>query len=191
MDLDLVPIPEQPIGPFFHVLTDPQNLGCMAGPDAQGERVRLMCRVFDSEGAPVANAMLELWQADAAGKYNHPEDTQEKTADPSFRGFGRRTTGADGDCVFETVKPGRVPGWNGSLQAPHIDVSVYTPGLLRRAVTRIYFAGDPANPDDRVLTLVPEDRRETLMAHADPEHPGAWNFTIRLRGESETVFFDI
>ena len=168
-----VPIPEQPIGPFFHVLTDPQNLGTVAGPAAKGERVHLGCRVFDSEGAPVTNAMIELWQADAGGKYNPP--------DPEFRGFGRRTTDDRGACVFETVKPGRVTG-----QAPHINVSIYTPGLLKRAVTRIYFADDPANHEDQVLALVPEDRRATLMAH---HSEGAWIFHIHLRGDRETVFF--
>jgi protocatechuate 3,4-dioxygenase alpha subunit len=190
--MDLAPIPWQTIGPFFHLgLTADATLARLAGPGAKGERVRLACRVWDGDGSPVSDAMVELWQADAGGKYNHPDDTQEKAADPAFRGFGRLPTNEDGACVFETVKPGRVPGWRGTLQAPHVNVSVFARGILQRLVTRIYFAGDPANQQDPVLALAPEDRRHTLMAHPDPEHPGVWNFEIHLCGECETVFFDV
>ena len=191
--MDLVPSPSQTVGPFFHLgLTANGALGCLAGPGAKGERIRLACRVLDGDGAPVTDAMIELWQADAGGKYNHPDDTQEKAADPAFRGFGRLPTNEDGACVFETVKPGRVPGWDSrTLQAPHVNASVFARGLLKHLVTRIYFAGDPANQEDPVLALAPEDRRDTLMAHPDAEHPGVWNFEIHLRGERETVFFDV
>lgn len=190
--MDLVPSPSQTIGPFFHfALTTNDDLGRLAGPGAQGERIRLVCRVLDGDGAAVTDAMVELWQADAGGKYNHPEDAQAKTPDPAFRGFGRLSTDADGACMFETVKPGRAPGCQAALQAPHVNVSIFARGLLQRLVTRIYFAGDPANPEDEVLALAPPDRRDTLMAHPDPEHPGVWNFEIHLCGERETVFFDV
>ena len=135
---------------------------------------------LDRDGKPVTNAMVELWQADAAGEYNSA----------SFFGFGRLASDDDGLCLFETVRPGRVPGWSGKMQAPHISVSIYAPGLLRRAVTRVYFAGDPANDSDQVLALIPEDRRPTLLAHPDPKS-GRWNFDLYLTGPCETVFFDI
>jgi protocatechuate 3,4-dioxygenase alpha subunit len=162
----------------------------MAGPEARGERVRLMLRVLDRDGGPVTNAMIELWQADAGGKYNHPADAQDKNADASFRGFGRLASDDRGLCVFETVKPGQVPGFKEKLQAPHINVTVYAPGLLRRAMTRIYFADDPANASDQVLALVPEDRRSTLFARPDGA-AGQWCFDLYLTGPSETVFFDV
>jgi protocatechuate 3,4-dioxygenase alpha subunit len=194
--MDLTHTAIQPIGPFYHFALTPgwetgdRSAGVMAGPDARGERLRLTIRVLDRDGCPVTNAMIELWQADAGGKYNNPADTQEKTPDPAFRGFGRLATDDQGLCVFETVKPGRVPGLKSRFQAPHINVSVYAPGLLRRAVTRIYFAGDPANASDHILELVPEDRRPTLFAGAGAK-PGDWCFDLHLTGPSETVFFDV
>ncbi len=190
--MDLVPSPSQTIGPFFHfALTADEALGRLAGPSARGERIRLACRVLDGDGAPVDDAMIELWQADAGGKYNHPDDAQDKAPDPAFRGFGRLSTNEDGVCVFETVRPGRVPGCGGTLQAPHVNVSVFARGLLNRLVTRLYFAGDAANEDDPVLALVSEDRRHTLMAHPEAGHRDLWNFEIHLCGERETVFFDV
>lgn len=193
--MHLVPTAIQPIGPFFHFALTPgwatgdNSAGVMAGPGAKGERARLTIRVLDSAGNPVTNAMIELWQADAAGKYNHPADSQDKLPDPAFTGFGRLATDDQGLCVFETVKPGRVPGLRGP-QAPHINVSVFAPGLLRPVFTRIYFAGDTANAPDYILSLVPEDRRTSLLAH-----PGAqkceWRFDLHLSGPCETVFFDV
>jgi protocatechuate 3,4-dioxygenase alpha subunit len=139
----------------------------------------------------VSDAMIELWQANAAGKYNHPEDPQATAADPDCSGFGRLGTDRDGVCVFETIKPGRVPGNDGALQAPHLNVSVFARGVLKRLATRIYFAGDPANVEDPVLALVPAERRATLMARPDPSHPTDWGMDVHLSGECETVFFDI
>jgi protocatechuate 3,4-dioxygenase, alpha subunit len=198
--MDLIHTANQPIGPFYHFALTPgwptgdNSAGVMAGPEARGEHVRLVVRVLDRDAGPVTNAMIELWQADAGGKYNHPADRQKKAPDPAFRGFGRLATDDQGLCVFETVKPGPVPamlpGLEGRMQAPHISVSVYAPGLLRRAVTRIYFEGDPANASDEILELVPEDRRPTLLARPGGE-PGEWCFNLQLTGPCETVFFDI
>ncbi|HVV47923.1 MAG TPA: protocatechuate 3,4-dioxygenase subunit alpha [Bryobacteraceae bacterium] len=189
--MDRIHTANQPIGPFFHFALTPDNsAGVMAGPQARGERVRLSVRVLDRDAKPVTNAMIELWQADAAGKYNHPADTQPKTPDPDFNGFGRLASDDDGLCVFETVKPGQVPGMEGKPQAPHINVSVYATGVLRRLVTRIYFAGEPSNESDGVLALVPENRRGTLLARPGAES-GAWHFDLYLSGPCETVFFDI
>jgi len=144
--MELVSTASLTIGPFFHfALTTDEAMGQMASPETKGERVQLVCRLTDGDGAPVSDAMIELWQADASGKYNHPDDSQEKKPDPAFHGFGRLETNDAGVCVFETVKPGRVPGPTGAQQAPHINVSVFARGLLKRLATRIYFAGDPAN----------------------------------------------
>jgi len=190
--MKLIPTGSQTVGPYFHLgLTDPRSVECIAGPAARGERVTLVCTVLDGDGVPVPDAMLEIWQANAEGKYHHPEDTQEKALDPACEGFGRMGSDAAGVMKFETIKPGRVPGPHNRLQAPHLNVSILARGLLKRLPTRIYFAGDPANEEDPVLALVPEERRQTLMAQPDRSKPGQWNFVIHLQGERETVFFDV
>jgi protocatechuate 3,4-dioxygenase alpha subunit len=189
--MDLAPTPSQTVGPFFHLGFTATFDGTLATSGAKGERVRLICRVFDGDGVPVPDAMIELWQADADGKYHHPDDPQGKSADPAFRGFGRMATSEDGSCAFQTIRPGRVPGARDTLQAPHLNVSVFARGILKRLATRIYFSGDPANGGDAVLALVPEERRDTLMALPDPEHSGTWQFDVYLCGERETVFFDV
>jgi protocatechuate 3,4-dioxygenase alpha subunit len=190
--MDLVPIPSQTAGPFFHLgLTVTRSVPRIAGADAKGERVSLTCRVIDGDGNPVNDAMIEIWQADASGKYNHPDDTQEKSADPTWFGFGRAATGEDGSCRFETIKPGRVPGPGNTLQAPHLTVAIFARGMLKQLHTRIYFAGDVANDDDPILALVPPARRETLLAQPDGPGSGRWKFDIHLQGDQETVFFDV
>ena len=176
---ELIATASQTVGPFFHVFFKPETLrATMFGPEAAGERLRLTCRVADAKGLPIPDALIELWQADGNGEY-------------SSGGFGRLATSDGGVCVFETIRPGRVPGLNGQRQAPHINVIVLARGLLRHFHTRIYFVGDPANAEDAALLLVPEDRRSTLMARLNPEQSGSWDFEIHLSGERETVFFDI
>jgi protocatechuate 3,4-dioxygenase alpha subunit len=189
---DLQPSAFQTVGPFFHLgCIDTRSVSCLAGAKAKGERMHLTCVVLDGEGAPIPDAMIEIWQADAEGKYNHPADWQEKVADVECSGFGRLATDENGMCVFETVRPGRVAGNDGGLQAPHLEISVFARGVLNRLVTRAYFEGDPANLEDPILALVPAERRATLMAHADSRNAGDWRFEIRLCGEDETVFFDV
>ena len=183
--------PSQTVGPFFHFLTRNADLGCIARADAKGERIRLHLRLLDGDGLPVPDGMLEIWQADASGKYEHPEDSQEQMPDPMFCGFGRMATDQSGSCMFETVHPGPVPDRHGGVQAPHLNISVFARGLLNRLCTRIYFEGDSALQADPVLALVPEDRRHTLLALRDTNRPGGWNFTIHLQGGDETIFFDI
>ena len=190
--MDLVPSPSQTIGPFFHIYFDAKGVcGCIAGAEAKGEHIQLTCRVVDGDGVPIPDALIELWQTDAQGIFNHPADERHGNADPAVLGFGRLPTDNEGICVFETVRPGRIPAPAGSSYAPHIVVSVFGRGLLKRLVTRIYFAGDSANRDDSVLALVSQGRRETLMAHPDSTRLGLRNFDIRLSGDDETVFFDV
>ena len=190
-DLDLVPTPSQTVGPFFAIelTVDEHCVKYLAGPQAKGERVSITFRVLDADGAPVDDAMLEIWQADANGKYNHPDDLQPKQLDPGWIGFGRIATGKDGSCVLETVKPGRVA--HVTPHAPHLTVAVYARGLLKQLYTRVYFSGDPANDEDPVLQLIPLDRRDTLMARPDPVRPTHWLFDVKLQGDRETVFFDV
>jgi protocatechuate 3,4-dioxygenase, alpha subunit len=190
--MDLTPTPSQTVGPFFHFCLTTQKccIKRIAGPRAKGERVWLKIRVVDGDDVPVDDAMVEIWQANAEGKYNHPDDPQQKSVDSEFVGFGRLGTEEDGSCEFETIRPGRVPGPGDALQAPHLNIAVFGRGMLKQLFTRVYFADDPANPDDPVLALVPPSRRETLLARPDAS-PGHWHFDIHLQGAQETVFFDV
>jgi protocatechuate 3,4-dioxygenase, alpha subunit len=186
--MDLTPTPSQTAGPFLHVgLTDSRSGARVAGEGAKGERLWLTFRLLDADSLPVPDAMIELWQADSEGNYKD----EGTSADGPFSGFGRLATSEEGSCTFETIRPGRVPGPGNTLQAPHINVSVFARGLLKRLSTRVYFAGDPANSEDPVLALVPEHRRATLFARPDPVHDRGWIQEIRMRGEGETVFFDM
>jgi protocatechuate 3,4-dioxygenase alpha subunit len=187
----LTATPSQTVGPFFHfALARDAALGTMAGPGASGERIRLRIAVFDGDAAPVPDALIELWQADADGKYLRPADPAAPVR-PAFSGFGRLPTGADGSCQFETIRPGRVRDEGGRLQAPHINVCLFSRGLLRQIYTRVYFEGDRDLDDDAVLAFVPPDRRHTLLATPMPGAGDTWLFEIRLQGDRETVFFDL
>jgi protocatechuate 3,4-dioxygenase alpha subunit len=187
----LVPTPSQTVGPFFKIelTTDEHCVKCIAGPNTPGERAWITFRVLDGDGVPVDDAMLEIWQADANGRYHHPDDPRPGTPDPDWLGFGRIATGADGSCVLETIRPGCVR--HNTLQAPHLTVAVFARGMLKQLHTRVYFAGDLANEQDPVLSLVPADRRDTLMAKPDSARPGHWSFEMRLQGDQESVFFDV
>ena len=136
----------------------------------------------------MSDALVEIWQADACGRYRHPLDPQHGGADPAFRNFGRASTDDNGRFAFETVLPGVVRGPGGRPQAPHILVSVTARGVLTRYVTRLYFDGDARNADDPILQLVPAARRQTLMAVRAGDNRYA--FDIRIQGAGETVFFD-
>jgi protocatechuate 3,4-dioxygenase alpha subunit len=191
--MSLIPSASQTVGPFFNfALTTNRNLGTLAREGASGERIRLAFRVMDGDGAPTpGDSMIELWQADAEGRYAHALDPRAADADPNFYGFGRLETDANGECVFETVKPGPVPDGNGGIQAPHINVVILARGLLKQLYTRVYFAGEPLNAHDPVLALVPEERRATMLARPTAGQPGLWSTEIRLQGDAETVFFDV
>lgn len=190
--MDRTPTPSQTAGPYFHLgCTQQHSVASLIRPETEGERIRLVCRVLDGEGVPVPDAMIEIWQANAAGKYNHPDDAQNKDVEPGFIGFGRLATDSEGRCEFLTIKPGRVPANNGIPQASHINVSVFARGILKRLATRLYFDGDADASTDPVLSLVPEDRRATLLANRHGTQPDEWHFDIHLCGARETVFFDV
>jgi protocatechuate 3,4-dioxygenase alpha subunit len=179
----------QTVGPFFSLGFEGLIIDDLAPAGVSGERVSIEGQVVDGAGQPVPDAVLELWQANAHGRYAHPADTQDKPLEAAFRGYGRVPTDAAGHFRFRTIKPGAVPGPGGTRQAPHILVSLFARGLMLRLVTRIYFPDEPANEDDPALSLVPPERRGTLIARRDsPE--GALRWDVVLQGPGETVFFD-
>lgn len=186
--------PSQTIGPFFHRALLHEGWNDLAARGATGERVAIEGHVLDGDGAPISDAMIEVWQANAAGRYDHPEDLQEsRPLDPNFHGFGRVATGPDGRFRLRTVKPGPVPGSDDASQAPHISVSIFARGLLKRLVTRIYFPGEPLNETDALLSALPIDRRATLIARVADAGAAEFilHFDIVLQGDNETVFLDV
>jgi protocatechuate 3,4-dioxygenase alpha subunit len=180
----------QTIGPYLHIGLTWLVTDALAGAGATGDRVTFEGRIVDGDGKPVNDAVVEIWQANAHGRYAHPADTQDRPLDPGFSGFGRVTTDDNGNFRFATIKPGRVPAAEGGLQAPHLNVTIFMRGLLKQLITRIYFPGDPANAEDPVLQRVPADRRGTLVATAVAGRAGAYAWNVVLQGPGETVFFE-
>lgn len=206
--------PSQTVGPYFHYglawkggadLVGQSEMGARAdlfpaehyvlnvqGPRGavQGEAIALVGKVFDGDGKVITDCMVELWQANAAGRYASPEDRRaDAPLDDNFIGFGRSATSLEGEYHFRTIRPGVVPGPGNSWQAPHIALSVFARGMLKRVTTRLYFEDAPENAECPILALVPEDRRPTLIARK--EGPGRYRLDIVLQGEGETVFFDV
>jgi protocatechuate 3,4-dioxygenase alpha subunit len=181
----------QTVGPFFKIGLDCNRQENLAPEGVSGERVTIQGRVLDGDGVPVPDAILEIWQANAHGKYAHPEDTQSKLLEPAFTGYGRVPADNQGAFRFTTVKPGPVPGPDDKDQAPHLLVSVFMRGLLIRLITRIYFPNDPRNTDDYILNLVEPERRGTLIAKPVSGRPGVLEWNVALQGPNETVFFDL
>ena len=190
--------PSQTVGPFFaYGLTAEQYAypfgqiagGTLADDATPGERISIVGRVFDGEGRPIPDAMIEIWQADAEGRYAHPADA--RGSNTGFSGFGRRGTGTDPESrfVFETIKPG-LPG---DGQAPHVTLIVFMRGLLTHLYTRLYFSDEAdANTSDPVLLSVPSARRRTLIAEREEtESSSLYRFDIHMQGDDETVFFDV
>jgi protocatechuate 3,4-dioxygenase alpha subunit len=178
----------QTVGPYLHIGLTWLVTRKIAGPGVRGERVTIQGRLLDGDGKGVSDGLIEIWQANSQGKYAHPEDKQKKPLERGFRGFGRVPTDAKGGFRFSTIKPGAVPGPGGKLQAPHLVVSVFMRGLLKHLTTRGYFPDEPGNADDPILTLVPADRRSTLIARRKGKGALEWN--VILQGKGETVFFD-
>jgi protocatechuate 3,4-dioxygenase alpha subunit len=179
--------PSQTVGPYYRLGLEPLYRDQLAPAQAAGMHVQISGCVFDGAGVPVADAVLELWQADAAGIYAHAADSRYQAHDASFDGWGRVPTDAQGRFSFSTVKPGAVAGPQGRTQAAHLSVLVFMRGLLRGASTRLYFADDPQLGSDPILALVPAARRATLLAR--PAGNGAYAWDIHMQGEMETVFF--
>jgi protocatechuate 3,4-dioxygenase alpha subunit len=200
--------PEQTVGPFFcQGLARVAAIFCspvlcrdtadvignlLADERTPGERLRIEGTVYDGLGRPIPDALVEIWQADAEGRYAHPLQLGERFVEASFHGFGRAPTDDAGRFFFETIRPGVVPGPGGSAQAAHINLVLGARGMTRLAFTRIYFADDPALAQDPVLECVPAARRTTLFARRRLDSPGKRThvFDIHLQGEFETVFFD-
>jgi protocatechuate 3,4-dioxygenase alpha subunit len=184
----LITTPSQTVGPFFSIGLD-QQAGNLASPGISGERVTIAGRVLDGDGNPVPDALLEIWQANAHGKYAHHEDLQNKPLENDFAGYARVPTNDAGEFRLATVKPGTVPGPEGKMQAPHLVVSIFMRGLLNRLVTRIYFPDEAANAEDFVLGLVEPARRSTLICRRTAgQNELQWN--VILQGPDETVFLD-
>ena len=189
--------PSQTIGPFFAYGLTPEQYGYafrgIAGPslvtaESEGRPIRVEGLVFDGENAPVSDAMIEIWQADAQGRYAHPADPRHSNA--TFRGFGRCGTGTDPQSrfSFETIKPGPVAAG----AAPHINLVVFMRGLLSHAYTRIYFSDEAeANAADPLLQQVEASRRATLIAEGSGGDLPCYRFDIHMQGPKETVFFDV
>ncbi len=190
--------PSQTVGPFFAYGLTPEQYGyafksiagpVMAAPETAGEQIRVEGQVLDGKGEAVDDAMIEIWQADAEGRYAHPADPRGSNL--PFTGFGRAGTGIDPEkrFVFKTIKPGAI----GDGQAPHLNVIVFMRGLLSHVYTRIYFSDEAdANAADPVLAALPESRRETLIAErVETPHGPVYRFDIHMQGEHETVFFDV
>jgi protocatechuate 3,4-dioxygenase, alpha subunit len=190
--------PSQTVGPFFAYGLTPTGqyewnaafTNNLVTPDTTGERIRIEGQVFDGDGKPVPDCMLEIWQADAQGRFADPKDSHARP-NSKFRGFGRCGTGSNGEYAFDTIKPGQVADPDGKLQAPHILVAIFARGMLLHNYTRIYLDTEAANAADPVMALVPVDRRPTLIAKRKAGGNAVYRFDIHLQGEEETVFFDI
>jgi protocatechuate 3,4-dioxygenase, alpha subunit len=184
--------PSQTVGPFYSIGLTDRAMNRLVTGNTPGQRIRIEGQVIDGDGKPVPDAMIEIWQANAAGRYNHPDDKQEKPLDQSFTGWGRSGTEPSGFYSFDTIKPGPVPASEHSVQAPHINVVVFARGMLVHAFTRIYFSDESANETDPVLNSIEKERRQTLIAVRREENGKTiYRFDIRLQGKNETVFFDM
>ena len=184
--------PSQTVGPFFHASLLFEKENDLTTPQTVGEHIYIKGRVLDGDGQPVPDAMIEIWQADAGGYFNHSTDPNQAQADKNFRGFGRSGTARDSEFWFKTIKPGQVPGREEQPQAPHVNVRVFARGMLIHTMTRLYFSDEASNANDPVLNSIPDPaRRATLIAgREETSDLPAYRFDIRLQGEGETVFFE-
>jgi len=185
--------PSQTVGPYYSMRLGGEDQNVIPIPAEGGQQIIITGKVFDGDRNHIEDALLEFWQANPGGRYNHPDDKRELVLDPRFSGFARAMSDFQtGTYRLETVKPGRVPDLEGAFQAPHISVVVQARGMLAPVFTRIYFSDEEeANRDDLILRRVPETRRGTLLAELEPGSDGmTYRFDIRFQGEDETVFFD-
>ncbi|MEZ2330273.1 protocatechuate 3,4-dioxygenase subunit alpha [Mesorhizobium sp. RCC_202] len=192
--------PSQTAGPYVHIGLTPNFCGIggvyesdlgasMVNGETKGERIELRMRVFDGAGSPLKDALVEIWQADSNGLYNSPAELRG-TADPNFQGWGRQPTDMEtGVCLFQTIKPGRVPFRDGRLMAPHITLWIVARGINIGLNTRLYFSDEEkANAEDPILARIEHRQRvATLIAE---RQGNSYVFDVHLQGEKETVFFD-
>lgn len=183
--------PSQTVGPYFAIRIATGEEYVLPVP-VGADRIVISGQVLDGDDDPVPDALVETWQANPEGRYNHPDDRRDLTLDEGFSGFGRAKTEGGGFRI-ETVKPGLVPDPEGEPQAPHISVIIQARGMLNPVFTRIYFSDEPeANDHDLVMQRVPQQRRGTLIAkHVEGSDPTEYRFDIKLQGDNETVFFDV
>lgn len=182
--------PSQTVGPYFSFgLTEPWDDREDAAAPYHADAIEVFGHVIDGRGDPIPDAMIETWQADPNGRFDHPDDPRGAAPFEGFRGFGRSGTDNEGRWRVRTLKPGRFPGADGeTLQAPHINVTVMARGMLRQVTTRIYFGDEAeANATDPVLTSLPEDARATLIA--EPVEGRGYRLDLVLQGDGETAFF--
>lgn len=188
----------QTVGPFFRIGLERFYVNDLTFPGTGGERIEVRGRVIDGDEQAVPDAIIEIWQADAHGNYFSEQNTTRSSATETkgkravsvLRGFGRIATSDDGAFRFKTIKPGQAHAPDGALQAPHIAVSIFMRGLLRRLTTRMYFPDEPSNDTDFALHKVNPARVPTLIAQRSAERPDLYEWNIVLQGASETVFFD-
>ena len=188
--MSLATTSSQTVGPYLHIGLTWLVTDDLVGPGTTGAPIVIEGRVTDADGKPVDDALIEIWQANAHGRYDHPDDTRDLPLESGFKGFGRVATDADGTFRFRTIKPGPVPAAQSqspALQAPHINVTIFMRGMLKQLSTRIYFPDEPANARDPVLQAVPAERRDTLIAKRVGDGVQRWD--VVLQGEGETVFF--
>jgi protocatechuate 3,4-dioxygenase, alpha subunit len=191
------PTPSQTVGPYFTMRIGGEGDNVLTTPETVGERIRVEGFVYDGDRKHIEDALIEVWQANSAGRYHHPADDRDEVPfDPAFTGFGRCASDfKTGAFSFLTIKPGAVPHPSGGLQAPHLSLIIQARGMLDPTYTRIYFADEAeANAIDPVLATVPADRRGTLIAERVDNGDGSvatYRFDIRYQGDDETVFFDV
>jgi len=195
--------PSQTAGPYVHIGLVPsaaglqtrtqENLHVVAGPQTEGEAIKLELNLWDGGGAPIVDAVVEVWQADGKGRYRHPLDPRSSEIASDFRGFGRAASDLkSGYYVFETVKPGRVENIDGKLMAPHISLTLFARGMNLQLNTRVYFADESSNDEDPILAMVPPPRRRTMIAERkDGGGTPTYALDIHCQGPKETVFFDV
>lgn len=192
--------PSQTIGPFFAfglVRDGDDDLACKTpgAARAQGVPIIVSGRVTDEEGRPVRKALIEVWQANRWGKYEHPDDSTDAPLDPHFKGWGRALTGDDGRYRFHSIKPGAYPnpGYDDWMRPPHVHFSIFAAGLMQRLITQMYFPGEELNDIDPILNGIEDlEERASLIARRLADGPGGlqiFGFDIVLRGKKETAFF--
>ena len=195
----------QTAGPYVHIGLIPAMAGfdifeksfsnVLVTPNTQGERITLEGKVLDGSGTVLRDVLLEIWQANAAGRYNHPSDRSAAALDGDFRGWGRAGSDFESGLVtFETIKPGAIIDKTGRKCAPHVNLLIVARGINIGLNTRLYFSDEEAaNAADPVLNLIEQPvRRKTLIAtRTERSGKAVYSFTINLQGPDETVFFDV